>query len=459
MWVIIIAVVVILVVALKSNKKNESNKSIDESELPNTLAELRKMRDKNWGNPIWYQCSKKICEVGMELYNEGKLVVDPSSEYDVKTLLEEMINVAEKSGEYTFIPCDNAVNYTCLHNASVIANDFVRRNSGKSVFPQNYSYVWPNLADYFTEGKVCKRDPDAARLNWRQHITYIQQAEAKIPDDGIKGLMEIPAGGDNGKDEIQKWIALQYGLGALKIAQGNAVYNRSAQTLQQCAELLFEMDLSRIGGDDVQTMLEEYEKGVAKENAYAQYKLGEFYLEGRYVDKNEAKGISYLERAADQGVYEAVNKLSCHYYTLANPYAGDHGDHTKSEIAEFERLYSKWSRRCDELLPKIADEFENRFKKYVPNAYNVVPPASVLEEEDTYSENSQDENAEESIFSVLDMPEIIYDADNNSYKRFDLSASSAVYMSEYQTITINDSDIKLGILGFSAENSYGYFHW
>ncbi len=72
MWVIIIAAIVILIVALKNNKNNERNKTVDESELPETLAQLRKMRDKNSSNFIWYQCSKKICEVGMELDNEGK---------------------------------------------------------------------------------------------------------------------------------------------------------------------------------------------------------------------------------------------------------------------------------------------------------------------------------------------------------------------------------------------------
>ena len=86
--------------------------------------------------------------------------------------------------------------------------------------------------------------------------------------------------------------------------------------MYQAALLLFEMDLSVIGGDDVAAMLAEYRRHAEKGNAYAQYKLGDFYYHGKHGLQGRETGLELVRQADRQGLYLAAELLNKYYHRL-----------------------------------------------------------------------------------------------------------------------------------------------
>lgn len=467
---IIIAVIIFLIVRHFKNKIDDRKPTQvfsigDPSTLPDTLSELRKMRDKAKSEELSYQCSRKICELGIRLCKEGKIVNDRSSEYDVSKLLSEMYQFIHQSHMYDYIPVDNDLEFRCLEAGSEV-NEKLNPSMDGDVF--NFTdYAWDALARFYTEGKVCPRDPAKARKYYRMRIIY----ESRMKDmntQPIRDLMEVPQAGDSGKEEILKFIALMYGIYAIKIRTGEIARNYQAQTLQQAAELLFRMDWGRIGDENIDTMLDEYRKGAEAGNAYAQYKLGCFYLKGRYVAEDEAQGLALLEKAAAQDLYLAVDAMSDHYYWLAHPFAGDYGGASKEQIQAWTAAYKKWSAADDRVLAMVEQAYANSFTGYIENSGNVPTRGEVKVPEESKPEAQEEDNEEhrgflgetdkESGFTCLDLPEVITGPYGVTYRRTSLSANSADYWSDQgDSTTIHLSDIIWD--GQQAKNSDGYFYW
>ncbi len=458
---IIIAVVVIRFVKKKRGSKPVKVYSIgDPSQLPNTLAELRKMRDK--AKPeLAFQCSRKICDLGIQLFQQGMLTAQSGTEYDVNVLLAEMYHYIDDANTYAYIPTDEVFEFRCLQAGTQMGEYFQLTPAGD--VSKFIEYAWPHLADFYAEGKVCPRNPDQARKYYRMHITF-EANMRNMHTSSIEGLMEVPAPGEEGRQEILKYIALMYGIGALQIKQREIVRNFHAQTLQQSAELLFRMDWARIGSPDIGVMLDEYNRQAMAGNAYAQYMLGRFLLKGRYVQKDEARGLALLEQAAAQDLYLAVDELSNHYYWLAHPYAGDHGDASKADIRRYEALSDKWSKRCDALSGMVEMAYANSFTDYIRNSADLPTrgPGKIFdtprEETAQPQPDAPSEPAKRSSIG-FEFPSSVIGPGNERFYRMPLSGfTEAKYENDEGFITtIHVSHI--GSDGHSAHNSDGSFYW
>lgn len=479
----IILIIVIVVLVKHFKKKGESGSSTstaapvslgDPSQLPDSLAELRKMRDKAKKEDIRYQCRRKICERGIELYHEGKLVASPGAENDVSTLLDEMVKLINDSHTYTYIPSDDEFEFRCLREGEDMITDFTERAkndpSVKFPFPAEFSgYSWKALAEFYTEGRVCPRNPGEARKLWRMCLVFEQRTKSELSFNLIESLMEIPAPGEDGKQEICKWIAMMYGLELVRLKKGQQAWICFPQVLQQGAELLFELNWDAIGSDDISAMLEEYQRGADAGNAYAQYRLGSFYLKGRYVKEDEEKGLALVLKAAEQNLYLAVQEATDHYQRKSSWYTVEEEKLTKQQTKEREALYHNWSKRCDVLLPQVAQQYADSLAGYFQNAGSVPTQSTAATAERVHEvedEAEKDETYrgrfgqtdEESVFTCLDLPDVITGPYGVTYRRTSISSNSADYWGDDgSSTTIHLSDI--GAAGNSAKNSDGYFHW
>lgn len=363
----IIVGIIFLVKAIKKKKREQeatataptnTHTAISSDTTAKSLNELRRLSDKSKDYNQKYQYKRKVCELGIKLFEEGKIVNDPSSEYDVSKLLSDMYNLINDSHTYTYYPEDPAFDLFCLKAGTTMSEALDPEAKG-DVF--NFlNYAWEHLADFYAEGKYCPRDAEAARKYYRMRLVYETKMN-NISSGPIKGLMEVPLAGDGGYQEINKFISLMYGIDKLKKSKGEIARNCFAQTLRQASDLLFKLEWDKIGANDIQAMLNAYQKGVEENNAYAQYKLGEFLVNGKYVVKNEAQGVSLLEKSCAQGLYLACDCLSDYYAQLTFYTEGL----TKQQEKEYSAAYNKWSNQCDVLLKKVEADYAKSCEEYL----------------------------------------------------------------------------------------------
>ena len=303
-------------------------------------------------------------------------------------------------------------------------------------------------------------------------MMYTSRAKKELDADYLELLMEVIGPGEEGKREVRKWIGIAYGLGALRIKlaqqQGKSYRVYQPQLMYQAAELLFELDTDAIGGDDVAAMLDAYRRGAQAGNAYAQYKLGQFYLKGRFVEEDTAKGVELLSKAGEQNLALAVIAVWNHWYWLAHPYAGDFGDATKQEIAERKRNFDYWNSRTDALqreverryAPILAAGFSDGAAD-VPTQVVAQPvrqtPASSAADDEEYTGRLGVKDSE-SFFTCMDFPDVMTGPFGVTYRRTSIGTNSADYWGDNgESTTLHLAD--LGGTGRSARNSDGYFYW
>lgn len=94
--------------------------------------------------------------------------------------------------------------------------------------------------------------------------------------------------------------------------------------------------------------------------------------------------------------------------------------------------------------------------------YSWKPLPEVDEDVEDSGEDSYMEPKKSSLYSVFNMPSRITGPYNHTYHRVSFGVGSAEYMSDvdFDTVTIRDEDISLGIMGgYNANTSAGKFWW
>ncbi len=162
-----------------------------------------------------------------------------------------------------------------------------------------------------------------------------------------------------------------------------------------------------------------------------------------------------------------MDAISNHYYWLAHPYAGDYGGASKEQIQQWTAAYEKWSTADDHVLAMVEQAYANSFTGYIENSGNVPTRVAVKVPDESKPKAQEDieehrgfwsETDRESVFTCLDLPEVITGPYGVIYRRTSMSANSADYWSDQgDSTTIHLSDLILD--GRQAKNSDGYFHW
>lgn len=444
--------------------------------MPADLGELRKLADKI-KYPNDYAVRRRICEVGIELYKQGQIVAQPGNANDARKLIDEMMYIIDHNSSDGY-PSDPAFRLRLLEAGEEIIHDFNNRKQADSsvqfAYPQAFSeYSWPKLAEYYNRAEHCPRNAGEARKYLRMMMTYTTRAKKELDEDYIETLMEVIAPGQDGKNEIRKWIGIAYGLGALRIKlaqqQGKAYRVFRPQLMYQAAELLFQLDTDAIGGNDVEAMLAAYRRGAYAGNAYAQYKLGQFYKDGIHVEQDVAKGVELLSKAGEQNLALAVKAIWNYWYWLAHPFAGDYGDATKAQIAEYKKNFEYWNRRIDALqrevehkyAPILAAGFSDGAAD-VPTQVEARPvvqqAAPVVKEEEEEYVGRLGQKDSDSVFTLMDFPDVMTGPHGVTYRRTSIGINTADYWSDTgDSTTLHLAD--LGATGRNARNSDGYFYW
>lgn len=363
---IIIAIVVLFFFWKKKSaggKADSATVSLDTNSMPDSLTELRKKRDR-LGIPKNYPYQVKICELGVQMFREGKLEIAPGCENDVSTLLEEIV---ELNGQSAPDDSDTSQQEQMLWEAAVeITEHFVNETIQHPELKNQFNYPaedilfhgYSAVATGYAEGKWHPRDAERSRSFWRKYLVAVKDISDTRLADGIYGLMEVPPLGDPELKEIVDWAGELYCMQYAKFASGEYKLFHSAPGLVQCAELLYLMDKDVIGSNDISAVLREYEYWASKDNAYALYKLGCFHLDGTYGMNDAEKGVALLERAGELGLYIAADRLGDHFYWLAN---ADDSSATQQQIQEYKEKNEYWFNRSSQLGAEVSKKYMKVF--------------------------------------------------------------------------------------------------
>lgn len=302
-----------------------------------------------------FKCTKKYVDVGYDMFKNGAL--ECSSSADLPSDAEKVVDMA-----FSLVSCyENGtgceIDYCKAWDSLMIIKEIGTYAAKNTNIRRNFSdkimKLWMKEADYSLVSKVIQRDTDHALHYFRAAMDYSLKVQNKIDVKTFLGLMECP---QCGNDEIQLAILLNYDFGQLEIMKGNAQWNPFPSTWQQCFELFKELDPSAISSNNCEIMYNEYIDVASRGNAYAQFKLGTFFLDGRYVEKDVNQGISLLEDAAEQNLYLAIDRLSNYYY-----YAQDNCS-SKQEKEQMKQKYYSWSKKSDVILREVNEKYASQLE-------------------------------------------------------------------------------------------------
>ena len=437
---------------------------VDPATLPTDLAELRKMRDKaKWDKTAPYE--RKICEVGVELYRQGKLVAKPGDTYDVNQLLKEMESYIDSCHTYLHYTNDPAFELLLLETGYDMVCTFKEMKDKDPTVPFTYPVdfvqrVWTDLPGFYNEGKYCQRNTPAARKYLRMILTFQIRSKKGISSADLLNLFAVIAPGQQGKDELRKWITMDYGLQALRVAQAQQKVIVGSHEHMQAWEALCQLDTDIIGSGSAEEMLAEYQRGAEAGNAYAQYMLGKFYRWGRFVEKDYEQAVAWLTKAAQQRFYLGIDELTS---LLGWPPEGC----TKQQKAEYDRMRGAWYKRQDEVGKEVKETYASAFSGAFDGAADNVtygcavqqqeapaPAADVPAEEEEYRGRYGTDR--ESPFTLMDFPDVMTGPYGVTYRRTSIGINTADYWGDDGSSTT----LHLADLGaMSARNSDGYFWW
>ena len=285
----------------------------DLARLPNDLKTLRRKVLTATNPQKAYNLRRKLCLVGIEQYRSGKI----TDWYALDRILNNITDTLDYVRLRDDFPEDPVFEFHCMKYGMEIYEYCVHK-TGNYAAPRSFlSPAWDGLARAYSEGTLCPRNAKLAR-KYLNNLLY--NTRAKFLDSSLlERLMEVPGPGAVGSKEITEWITRSYQAMAGDLHAGFPGYNWVPPYMYQAALLLFEMDLSVIGGDDVAAMLAEYRRHAEKGNAYAQYKLGDFYYHGKHGLQDRETGLELVRQADRQGLYLAAELLNKYYRDRPTP--------------------------------------------------------------------------------------------------------------------------------------------
>ena len=445
--------------------------SVDSSE---DLGKLRKMADR-LEYPKDYDLRRRICDVGIRLHKEGKIIAKPGDPYDVCALIEDMDTVIRGMGvgseKYPEYPIDEELRLRLMLAGEEILEDFSRRKEAdpslKFTYPMEFSeYTWSRLFDVYSQGSLRPRNAPEARKYQRMRMTLEQRLEGGTAPDYVLQFMDVAPAGEAGKEEIFNWCKSSYRKYLLvaqkKQQKGETFFVCRPQIIYQAVELLFQLDTDAIGGSDVEAMLAAYRRGAEAGNAYAQYKLATYYMQGIHVRQDLCKGTALMRQAAQQDFCLAVFALDSSSFFPKLPASAMTAELSQT-IALYEKERNYWGQRGQALKTSLAAKYapvlSGGFSDIViPAPQPAASSAPAAEAAEAPYTGRFGQTDAESPFNLLQFPEVMTGPHGVIYRRTSISADSASYWGDDgSSTTLHLAD--LGATGMSARNSDGYFHW
>jgi tetratricopeptide (TPR) repeat protein len=144
------------------------------------------------------------------------------------------------------------------------------------------------------------------------------------------------------------------------------------------ARLIFQLGRAFNAAKNYQAALEQYRKAADQGFAPAQTNLGNMYLNGLGVPKDDAQAVAWLRKAADQGVAQAQRVLGVKY---------ELGEGVSRDLSQAVSWYRKAAEQGDEIAKKKLAELPS----YDPDAKR--DPDDVVAQVLNYSSLGNDDGA------------------------------------------------------------------
>ena len=170
-----------------------------------------------------------------------------------------------------------------------------------------------------------KIETDKETINSLRNLAEQGDAEAQFK------LSQCLQGIDSNEEESLKWLrkAAEQGFGYAQFLLAKHLSNDWSVENDEATEWLYKASDGASGeaqyelgeyllkrkktGDDVKA-IKLFKKAARKNNADAQYMLGMFYLHGTGLQKDKAKGMKWLRKAAKQDYRDALEEIDALSY-------------------------------------------------------------------------------------------------------------------------------------------------
>lgn len=386
---------------------------------------------------------EKLKLKGIELWKAGKLR-GCKSEYDLGDITFFLPQLEKLQSCYASGiggPVDEKAAFECLLLRKDLCEDFVKRTELGLDEVNRIPYIWQSVAYHYMKGEGCTKDNSL----FAKYIMMAFQAWNNKNDEyGISGagiIRDLMSGYPYPMLELSTYTLMAASLRSRGAKYGAYVM----QEIESMTQIVGKVSYKNLG-NSLETDLSILNEASAMGNAFANYRLGLCYRDGRGVPKDEKKAIAYLEKAAET--------LAVAADALFDIYAWkDSKSKTQEDRWAEERAGKQQTKLEQEALAKYTVDYIKTFKELVLEDTDASKTAEVDEE---YKGKHFTDS--ESPFTILDLPDVITGPYNVTYRKYSVSIHSVDYLSDHgDRATIHIADI--GATGRSAQNSFGYFHW
>ena len=385
---------------------------------------------------------EKLKLKGVELWKQGKMT--GWSEYNLggtTLFLPQLEHLQECYEAGLGGSVDKKAAFECLMLRKELMEEYCKKNALSLEDINSIPYIWESIAYHYMIGDGCEKD-NSLRA---KYVMMAFQGWAKHNDEyGISGanlIRRLMSGYPYPMMDLNTYTLMAASLRSRGAKYGAFVM----QEIESMAQIVGKVSYKNLG-NSLESDLAILNEASAMGNAFANYRLGLCYKDGRGVPKDEKKAIAYLEKAAETLVV-AANALFDIYAWK------DSKAKTQEDRWAQERAGKQQTKLEQEALAKYTVDYIKAFNE------------SVTEDTDTSKVSEAEEEHKgkhftdsESPFTILDLPDVITGPYNVTYRKESVSTYSADYLSDHgERATIHVADI--GVTGRSAQNSFGYFYW
>lgn len=248
---------------------------------------------KSMKDPVYrFNILEKLKVKGIERWKAGKLK-GYKSEYDdgdVGQFLDKMdkLKCAYENGEGCAV--NKKAAFECVKLCMEISEEYLDKSQLSVDDIDKIPYIWEDMAYYYMTGEGGEKDDKLKSKYWMMAFSGWTKRNDEYGYSGVRMI----------RSQMSGYPYPMLGPAAYTL-MATTLRSRGAEqgaVVMQEIESLAEMDYKRLGrsyAEDIAVCEEAAQKG----NAYANYKLGKMYIDGKGVAKDTKRGLEYLKKAAE----------------------------------------------------------------------------------------------------------------------------------------------------------------